>query len=118
MVVEPLPLPPALVLLPAAAGPGLTARVPPAPLLLSAVLGSALLGSALLRCALPVSGSQRDLQLVQLIPLGIGALPLWNRLQRLQAGTGGNRLWIIHGRIIASFDRDALITYRDEGRVR
>lgn len=113
MVVEPLPLPPALVLLPAAAGPGLTARVPPAPLLLSAVLGS-----ALLRCALPVSGSQRDLQLVQLIPLGIGALPLWNRLQRLQAGTGGNRLWIIHGRIIASFDRDALITYRDEGRVR
>lgn len=85
-MVEPLPLPPALVLLPAA-GPGQTARVPPASL-----LRSALLGSALLRSALPVSGSQRNLQLVQLIPLGIGALPLRNRLKRLQAGTGGNRL--------------------------
>ncbi|MBI1965365.1 MAG: hypothetical protein HYS46_03880 [Betaproteobacteria bacterium] len=92
-----------LLLLPAAAGPArLTAGwrgVSPA---------------ALLRSSLPVSGGQRNLQLIQLIPFGIGPLSFWNRPQRLQAGTRGNRLRVVHGRIIASFARDALITYRDE----
>jgi hypothetical protein len=74
-----------------AAGPGVAARlrsVPP---------------GVLLRSALPISGGQLDLELIELIPLGIGPLPLWNRQERLQAGTGGNRLRFIHGRIISSF---------------
>jgi hypothetical protein len=66
---------------------------------------SAVPPNALLRSALSISGSQHDLELVQLIPLGVGPLPLWNRQQRLQAGTGGNRLRFIHGRIISSFGK-------------
>jgi len=45
-------------------------------------------GILLLASSPPVSGSQHDLQLVDLIPLGIGPLPLRNREQRLQTGTG------------------------------
>jgi hypothetical protein len=66
---------------------------------------SAVPPNVLLRSALSISGSQHDLELVQLIPLGVGPLPLWNRQQRLQAGTGGNRLRFIHGRIISSFGK-------------
>jgi hypothetical protein len=74
-----------------AAGSGLAARcgsVPP---------------GILLRSALPIAGGQHDLELIELIPLGIGPLPLWNRQERLQAGTGGNRWRFIHGAIISSF---------------
>ena len=58
--------------------------------------------NALLRRSLSISGSQHDLELIQLIPLGIGPLSLWNRQKLLQANTGGRRLRIIHGRIISS----------------
>jgi len=60
--------------------------------------------SVLFRGSLSISGSQHDFELIELIPLGIGPLSLWNRQKRLQAGTGGNRLRFIHGRIISSFD--------------
>jgi len=61
----------------------------------------------LLRSALPVSGGQLDLELVELIPLGVGPLPLRNGEQRLHASAGGNRLRIIHGGIISSFDNNS-----------
>jgi len=76
-----------------AAGSGLTAgcsAVPP---------------NALLRSSLSISGSQHDLELIELIPLGIGPLSVRNRQERLQANTGGNRLRVIHGGIISSFDK-------------
>jgi len=70
-----------------AAGSGLTARcgsVPP---------------GILLRSALAISGSQHDLELIELIPLGIGPLPVRNCLQGSQAIAGGNRCRIIHGEL-------------------
>jgi hypothetical protein len=66
---------------------------------------SAVPPNVLLRSALSISGSQHDLELIQLIPLGVGPLPLRNRQQRLQASAGGNRLLFIHGRIISSFGK-------------
>jgi hypothetical protein len=80
---------PAVMLLPAA-GPGLAAgrrSVPP---------------GILLRGPLPVAAGELDLELVELVPFGIGALPFGNRLQRLQAVTGGRWLRFIHGAIISS----------------
>jgi hypothetical protein len=56
----------------------------------------------LLRSSLPISGSKHDLELIKLIPLGIGPLPVRNRQQRLQASARGYRLRIIHGGIISS----------------
>jgi hypothetical protein len=58
----------------------------------------------LLRGALSISSGQHDLELIELIPLGIGPLPLRNRQKRLQASARGNRLRFIHGGIISSFD--------------
>ena len=75
-----------------AAGPGVAARlrsVPP---------------GVLLRSALPISGGQLDLELIELIPLGIGPLPLRDCQERLQAGARGNGLRFIHGGIIPLFD--------------
>jgi hypothetical protein len=87
-LVELPPLPPAVIL--PAAGSGLAAghgSVPP---------------DILLRGSLPVSAGQLDLELIQLVPLGIGPLALRNRLKLLQAGTRGYRLRFIHGGIISS----------------
>ena len=53
-------------------------------------------------CSLPISAGEPDLELIQLIPLGIGPLPFWNRLKLLQAGTWGYRLRFIHRGIISS----------------
>ena len=64
---------------------------------------SAVPPTALLRSSLSISGSQHNLELIELIPLGLGPLSLRNRQQRLQAGTGGSWLRFIHGRIISSF---------------
>ena len=64
---------------------------------------SAVPPNALLRSALSISGSQLDLKLIELIPLGVSALSVRNRQKLLQAGTRGNRLWLIHGRIISLF---------------
>jgi hypothetical protein len=50
--------------------------------------------------ALPVSAGQLDLELIELIPLGVGPLPFRNRQERLQASAGGNRLLFIHGDIM------------------
>ena len=61
--------------------------------------------NVLIRSSLSISGRQHDLELIELIPLGVGPLSLWNRQQRLQASTGGNRLRFIHGRIISSFGK-------------
>ena len=65
---------------------------------------SAVPPNVLIRSSLSISGSQHDLELIQLIPLGVGPLSLWNRQKSLQAGTGGKRLRFIHGGIISSFD--------------
>lgn len=64
--------------------------------------------NALLRCALPISGSQHDFKLIEFIPLGFGALSVGDRQKLLQASTGGDRSWFIHGGIISSFGRDSL----------
>ena len=44
-----------------------------------------------------VGGGERDLDLVQLVPLGIGAVFFGNRAQFLQAALGGGRLWWLLG---------------------
>jgi hypothetical protein len=49
---------------------------------------SAVPPDVLLRRSLSISGSQHDLELIELIPLGIGPLSLRNRQKRLQASTG------------------------------
>ena len=85
MELPPLPL----ALIRPAAGSGLTARrrsVPP---------------GILLRGSLPISAGELDLELVELIPLGIGPLPFRNCLKLLQAGTRGYRLRFIHRGIIS-----------------
>src|SRR6267378_5090834 len=73
----------------AAAGPGIAGvvgRVPP----------------ALVRSVLSIARSELDFELVQLVPLGVGALPLRYREQLLKALAGGNRLGPVHGGIIPS----------------
>ena len=49
-----------------------------------------------------IPGRQEYLELVEFVPLGIGPLPLRDRLERLQSLTRGNRLRFIHSRIISS----------------
>lgn len=55
---------------------------------------------ALIRSTFPISGSEHDLELIELIPLGVGALPIRDRQKLLQALTGGGRLRFVHGEII------------------
>src|SRR5690606_15096619 len=43
-----------------------------------------------------VARGEHDLEFVQLVPLGIGALAIGNGLQRLHAGTRGNWFWCVH----------------------
>jgi hypothetical protein len=81
----------------AAAGPGLAA----VPALLAAEIRGGVASHALVRRALAVFRSQHDLELVQLIPFGIGSLPLGNGEQRLQARAGGRWLLFIHMSIIS-----------------
>lgn len=80
-----------------AAGPWLTAAG--SVLTLTAVALDIAAGRV--RRSLPVPRSQHDLELVQLIPLGIGPLSLWNGEQRLQAGARGSWLRFVHGGIIS-----------------
>lgn len=102
-LVKPLPRPLAVVLLPAA-GPR---RLPALPGLLPALALMAALrrritpGTLGIRGSLPVAGSQHDLELVQLVPFGVGALPLGDRLQRLQPGSGGYRFRIVHSPLLS-----------------
>src|SRR5262245_62979217 len=72
-------LSPALVLLPPAL-PGLAAGAGLTTLRRSVAAG------ILLRGPFPVAGGQLDLELVQLVPLGIGALPFRDRPELLQEG--------------------------------
>jgi hypothetical protein len=48
------------------------------------------------RRALPVAGSEHDFQLVQFVPLGVGALAFRYGQQRLQARAGGIGLRLVH----------------------
>lgn len=59
--------------------------------------------NALILGALPVSGRQNDLEFIDLVPLGVGALPVRDRQKLLQALTGGSWLRFVHGGIISSF---------------
>ena len=102
----------ALMLLPAAALPLLTTALPGL-VLVTAGRGSIAAGMLLLALSSPVTGSQHDLELVQLVPFGVGALPLRDPLQLLQAGPGRIRcvrrirrilLGFVHGGIISLFD--------------
>ncbi|OJW52033.1 MAG: hypothetical protein BGO63_19325 [Candidatus Accumulibacter sp. 66-26] len=52
-----------------------------------------------------IAGSQLDLEIVQLIPLGVGALAVRDRLQFLQATARGCGLRCIHPRIIPLFGK-------------
>ena len=77
----------------AAAGPGLAlpaTTTAALPRLAAALPRLAALGIAgvLIRRSLPVAGSKHDLELVQLVPLFVGPLPLGNGQERLQAGAG------------------------------
>lgn len=57
--------------------------------------------NALLRVAsFTITGSEHDLELIELIPLGVGALPVGDRQKFLQALTGGGRLRFVHSGII------------------
>lgn len=78
-----------------AAGPWLTAA---GPVLTAMALDIA---AVWVRRPLPIPRRQHDLELVQLIPLGIGPLPLGNGKKRLQAGARGSRLRFVHGGIIS-----------------
>ena len=49
----------------------------------------------------PVRGSQSNLQLVELIPLGVGSQPFRDSQKLLLATTGGNRFLFIHISIIS-----------------
>jgi hypothetical protein len=68
----------------AAAGPLLAAALSLL-LLLAAARHRAGVAHVRVRPALAVAGVEHDLELVQLVPLGVGALALGNRLQLLQA---------------------------------
>jgi hypothetical protein len=59
--------------------------------------------------SLPITGREHDLQLIDLVPLGVGPLPVRDREQRLQAMTRRSRLWFVHGVIISSFDKVGLV---------
>lgn len=53
---------------------------------------------------LPVARGELDLELIELVPLFISALAVWNRQQFLQSAAGRNGLrWRIHPRIIPLF---------------
>jgi hypothetical protein len=69
----------------AAAGPLLTAALTLLLLLLAAARHRAGVTEVGIRAALAVAGVEHDLELVQLVPFGIGTLPFGNRLQLLQA---------------------------------
>jgi hypothetical protein len=75
---------PALSLLATAASTTATASLPPLLLLVAGHEGAGVRVGA----ALAVGQRRRDLELVQLVPFGIGALSLGYGLQRLQPGTG------------------------------
>lgn len=71
-----------MLLLPAA-GPGLLTALTgllAALALMAALRGRIPPGTLRVRGALPVAGSQHDLELVQLVPFGISTLPLGDRL--------------------------------------
>ena len=74
-------------------------RAAVAPLLLLLLAAAALVG--LLHARIPgplaVPGGEHDLELVQLVPLLVGALALGNREERLEPGARGRRLGIGHG---------------------
>src|SRR6266568_2790957 len=72
-----------------AAGPGMTRGVGDVP------------PGALVRSLLPIARSELDFKLIDLVPLGLGSLPLRYREQFLQALAGGNGLLrCVHGAII------------------
>jgi hypothetical protein len=57
---------------------------------------------ALLRSVLSIARGELDFKLIDLVPLGLGSLPLGYREQLLQALAGGNGLLRrVHGGIIA-----------------
>ena len=57
---------------------------------------------ALVRSLLPIARSELDFKLIDLVPLGLGSLPLRYREQFLQALARGNGLLrCVHGAIIA-----------------
>jgi len=91
----------------AATGPGLalstTTTAAATPLLPATLARLAALGIAILiRRTLAVAGGEHDLELVKLVPLLVGPLPLGNGQERLQAGAGGI-VWLlfVHGGIIS-----------------
>jgi hypothetical protein len=69
----------------AAAGSLLAAALPLLVLLLVAARHGAGIAHIRVRPALAIAGVEHDLELVQLVPLGVGALALGNRLELLQA---------------------------------
>src|SRR6266850_4928208 len=68
------------------------------------------------RRVLSIARSELDLELIELVPLGFGALPLRYREQLLQALTGGNRLGgRVHGGIISDVPEVRAAGRRDAG---
>src|SRR3979490_349191 len=68
------------------------------------------------RRLLSIARGELDLELIELVPLGFGALSLRYREQLLQALTGGNRLgWRVHGGIISDVPEVRAAGRRDAG---
>src|SRR5712691_8469422 len=57
------------------------------------------------RRVLSIARSELDLELVELVPLGVGSLPLRYGEQLLQALAGGNGLRLVHAGIIPSLQK-------------
>ena len=55
----------------------------------------------------PIDGCQRDLELIELVPLGVGPLFFRNRPKLFQANMGGYWLRFIHDGIISSPAKDS-----------
>ena len=87
-----------------AAGPLLAAALAML-LLLAAARHRTLLPIVGIRPALTVARVEHDLELVQLVPLGVRTLPLGNRLKLLQARSWRNWFRVAHIAIISLFSR-------------
>jgi hypothetical protein len=87
-----------------AAGPLLAAALPLLMLLAAARHGPGV-ADIRIRPALAVARVEHDLELVQLVPLGVGTLAFGNRLQLLQARAWRNWFGVAHIAIISFFSR-------------
>jgi hypothetical protein len=88
-----------------AAGALLAAALPLLMLLLAAARHGPGVADVRIRPALTIARVEHDLELVQLVPFGVGTLALGNRLQLLQSRARRNWFGVAHIAIISFFSR-------------